>query len=232
MEKYSAHDHDILARTIRGEAEIGDLDDARAIASVVMNRVRHSLWPDTPAAVCKQPKQFSCWNDGDPQRSLIETVTLGEAWFRECAKVAADALSGTLPDQTKGATHYWATYIKEPKWAKGHVPCYVNTFGRYRHQFYNDIDTPAPKSAAEALNQARPLSGTRTARGAQLAAGGTVMGGAMEAMREIDLPSIKGSLIEIMPYLPYAKWGLLAVALIGIAITAYARWDDRRRGMR
>jgi hypothetical protein len=34
------------------------------------------------------------------------------------------------------------------------------------------------------------------------------------------------------PYLDSAKWGLLAVTLIGIGVMLWARIDDRRKGLR
>lgn len=225
---YTDHDKDILARTIFGEAEVGDVDDATAIANVVMNRARYPNWPDSPARVCQQPWQFSCWNAGDPQRPRIEAVTADTPWFRECRRIAAAALDGTLGDQTGGATHYWATYIPEPKWARGKVPCYVNDYGRYSHRFYNDIDTPPPQTAAQALDQARPLSATRTVKGAQVALGGGVtLAGAVEYAQQL-----RGVLPLVDQLRSYSHWVVLAIAAAGIAYMVWARLDDRAKGMR
>jgi len=233
--KYTDHDLDILARTLYGEAEAHDIDDARAIACVVVNRMRWPNWPDTAAEVCLQPWQFSCWNPNDPGRARILAATEADPWFDQCRRIAQQALAGDLPDHTNGATHYYASYVKTPKWAKGHEPSYVNTYGRYQHLYFNDIDTPPPSSAAAALDQARPLASTRTVRGAQIAAGGTVLGGIVEAVREVDLgmlAEVKGVLAGLLPYAPYVKWALIALTLVGIAATVYARWDDRRQGVR
>ena len=40
------------------------------------------------------------------------------------------------------------------------------------------------------------------------------------------------ALVGVVPYLDAAKWGLLAVTLIGIGIMLWARIDDRRQGLR
>ena len=40
------------------------------------------------------------------------------------------------------------------------------------------------------------------------------------------------ALVGVVPYLDSAKWGLLAVTLIGIGVMLWARIDDRRKGLR
>jgi hypothetical protein len=40
------------------------------------------------------------------------------------------------------------------------------------------------------------------------------------------------ALAGVVPYLDAAKWGLLAVTLIGIGVMPWARIDDRRKGLR
>jgi hypothetical protein len=40
------------------------------------------------------------------------------------------------------------------------------------------------------------------------------------------------ALVGVVPYLDAAKWGLLAVTLIGIGVMLWARIDDRRKGLR
>ena len=55
-----------------GEAEAKDIDDAQAIAHVIVNRMRLPNWPDSAAEVCLQPWQFSCWNKNDPNFAYFE----------------------------------------------------------------------------------------------------------------------------------------------------------------
>ena len=42
----------------------------------------------------------------------------------------------------------------------------------------------------------------------------------------------QSALQPLIPYLDSLRWLFIAVALIGIGITIYARWDDWRKGRR
>lgn len=227
----SDRDIDILARTLYGEAEANDIDDAEAIAATVMNRVRWRNWPNTPADVCLQPWQFSCWNANDKNLSRIMAVTESDTWFKTCIGIAVRAINGTLVDRTNGATHYYASYLDDrgatPKWARGKTPSYTNTFGRYVHYFFNDIDTPPPVTANDALEQDRPLSETRTVKGGQVAAAGgllSIIGAAVE--------QISPAFPLIQTALQYAPWVVGGMVLMGVGMVIWARIDDRAKGMR
>lgn len=223
-------DLDILARTLYGEAEANDIDDAEAIASVVMNRIRWPNWPNSIVEVCLQPWQFSCWNQNDPNRARILSVTRSDPWFRTCISVAERAIAGTLPDRTNGATHYYASYLDAkgltPKWARNKVPSYTNTYGRYTHYFFNDIDTPPPQSAKEALDQESPLKETPAAKGAVA----TGVGGGVMAIDGL-VPILDRGVDQV-------STGNIVQIVVGIAIIAFAAWifydrlNDRRQGLR
>ena len=77
----------------------------------------------------------------------------------------------------------------------------------------------------------RPLGKTRTVRGARVAAGGTVAAGAAEAIRG-HLAEAQGAVAQLVPYLGIARWIMLALVLVGIGVVVWARWDDRRKGLR
>lgn len=126
---------DVLARTIYGEARGETRSGREAVAAVIVNRAeRGGWWGDTIAAVCRAPWQFSCWNKGDPNRAIIERVTAADPIFRECLEIAQSAVAGTLPDRTRGATHYHADYVS-PGWAKtGTVSARVGA-----HIFYTGV---------------------------------------------------------------------------------------------
>lgn len=144
MLKFTEGDLEALTRTLFGEAEAHNVADAEAIASVVLNRVDLPNWPDTISHVCLQPSQFSCWNRGDP--NLKRILTRRGPWYERCREIALRAAQGEIPDPTHRSTHYYATYVPEPKWARGHTPVYrVKHRGGSAHLFYNDIDCPAPK---------------------------------------------------------------------------------------
>lgn len=128
----------IVARTLwaeaRGEGRIG----MEAVANVIANRER-LRWrgASNAAAVCLARKQFSCWNDGDPNLVKMERVMRSpDADFLEACDIARQMLAGHLPDRTDGATHYFASTLRtRPDWAQGRSPCRV--IGN--HEFYKGI---------------------------------------------------------------------------------------------
>ncbi len=221
------NDLDIFARTLFGEAAAGHLYDARAIAHVILNRMKLPNWPDTAREVCLQPWQFSCWNQNDPNRQRILNASGG--WFDACHAIAADALAGNLPpDPTGRATHYYATWVKKPRWAKGKQPSYrVYHPNGKAHLFFNNIDTPPPATPAEALEQQRPLAASRTVKGGQVAAIGTTGSAATAALDEAanQLEPLAGMHEVLM-------WAFIALTLAGLGIMLWARLDDRAEGLR
>lgn len=113
-----AADIDLLARTIWGEARGETMEGRIAVANVIMNRVSDPRWPNTVSAVVLQPKQFSAWNAGDPNRDALLSVDESNPVFREALAIAQAAVDGSLDDLTKGANHYFAEYIPTPGWAR------------------------------------------------------------------------------------------------------------------
>lgn len=223
----TVNDLDTLARTLFGEAESRNEKDAVAIACVIMNRVALPNWPDTVAEVCLQPWQFSCWNQNDPNRTRI--LNAKGPWFERCREIASWAIKGFPEDPTNRATHYYATYVKKPKWARGKTPVYEveHTSTGHAHLFFNDIDTPPPQSAKEALDQTRPLTSSRSIQGAGLAGASVGLSVATEIVSEVQS--------QVEPLVGYAdvlKTLFLIIALVGIGLTVWARISDRKDGMR
>ncbi|WP_257386328.1 cell wall hydrolase [Tahibacter caeni] len=136
---------DTLARTIWGEAR-GEKKPGRvAVAWVVLNRTADAQkrYGQSIEAVCLKPKQFSCWNAGDPNLAKLKAVTDADTAFRECLDIAAAAVGGKLSpdpadpnrpkDPTKGGNHYHTVGLQPlPHWAEGKTP--TATIGR--HVFY------------------------------------------------------------------------------------------------
>lgn len=142
-------DLDILARTIFGEARGETRTGKEAVAAVVINRIKSNkkhligyisvgkAQLANIAETCLKPYQFSCWLKNDPNRPLLEKVTLDNAVFRECFEIADLAIKGQLEDMTEGATHYFnPKACKMPKWAVGKKPLYVCG----HHLFYRILD--------------------------------------------------------------------------------------------
>lgn len=218
------HDIDTLARTLYGEAVPRDHEDATAIAHVILNRVALPNWPSKIAAVCKQPYQFSCWNANDPNLGRITSVERGENdWFDQCVKLAEKvARKRETVDPTYRSTHYHTPAVT-PAWSRKKTPVY-ETAG---HMFFNDIDTPPPKTAKEALDQQHPLTESRTAKGAVGAGMGGLGVGADGATEVIDQIERGASIMS------EGGWLKLALGLVIVGFAAYifyARMNDRNEG--
>lgn len=134
-------DLDIMARTLWGEARGEPLAGKVAIAHVINNRFKKPGWwsrnpdqiqDDTISAVCRDPYQFSCWNDNDPNKSKLLAVKDTDTAFRDCLLATAGVLSGNFYDPTNGANHYHTKSVA-PKWAAGQTPvAYVGNHIFYR----------------------------------------------------------------------------------------------------
>lgn len=125
----------ILARTIYGEARSEDDPGQRAVVHVILNRWRDKTRrrDHTIAATCLRWRQFSAFNEGDPNRAKLLTVTVDDPIFRGCLRAALHAVDE--PDFTKGSTHYHVRDMVPPRWARGKTPAFATRF----HLFYNDV---------------------------------------------------------------------------------------------
>ena len=126
-------DLDILARTIYGEARGQPYVGQKAVAHVIINRLKRYPRDNTIGKVCLRHLQFSCWNAGDPNLIKMQVVTLQERQFREAMRAALEAYDET--DFTYNSTHYHTTSVSPP-WSRGKTPCLVIA----DHQFFNNID--------------------------------------------------------------------------------------------
>jgi hypothetical protein len=104
-----------LTQAVYYEAGYEPVEGRRAVAQVVLNRMRHPAFPKSVCGVvyqgARQPVcQFSFVCDG----SLYRRPALG-AW-KEAERVAAAALDGFVERSVGAATHYHADYVA-PYWA-------------------------------------------------------------------------------------------------------------------
>lgn len=128
------HDLDVAARTCAGEArgEKDRITAMKAVAHVILNRAkRGGWWGSTVAEVCHKAKQFSCWNEKDPNHKVITALSVSDSIYTEAITAVALAYVDDN-DPTNGATHYYATFIKEPWWTKNMEEVYE--FGG--HKFF------------------------------------------------------------------------------------------------
>lgn len=128
---------DILSRTLWGEARGEGAEGMKAVACVVLNRVKVAKergsywWGNDIIQVCQKPYQFSAWNRSDPNFRKLQSVDERDLYFATALRIARRAVIGALKDVTGGATHYHADSIT-PYWAQGERPSV--TIGR--HVFY------------------------------------------------------------------------------------------------
>ena len=210
---------DTLARTLYGEAKANDVQDAIAIACVVMNRVALPNWPDDVEAVCIQPYQFSCWNTNDPNRARIFKAS--GSWFNKCVEIAMQAVNHQLNDPTHCSTHYHTPAVK-PSWSRGKKPVY-RTAG---HLFFNDIDTKPPADAKEALNQIKPIGKTDTIVAAKVGSAASIgIGAVAQAVQTLEpaLP-LATTLAQVAP------WAIVAVLGMALLYIAWSRYQARKEG--
>ena len=104
-----------LTQAIYYEAGFEPLDGRRAVAQVVLNRMRHPAFPKSVCGVVYQGSrtpvcQFSFVCDG----SLDRPPVAGK--WREARDIAEAALEGFVETAVGSATHYHADYVA-PRWA-------------------------------------------------------------------------------------------------------------------
>jgi spore germination cell wall hydrolase CwlJ-like protein len=116
-EDHKARSLQCLAQTIYHEARSESEAGQRAVAQVVLNRVRHPAYPNSVCGVVYQGShlrtgcQFTFTCDGS-----LNYAPGGAAWIR-AQVLAAQALSGSVYGPVGNATHYHTTAIL-PYWAK------------------------------------------------------------------------------------------------------------------
>lgn len=100
-----------LALAITYEAGLEPFAGQEAVAQVILNRVRHSAYPDTACEVVWQGAhrrtgcQFTFTCDGSLRRTRSATA------MAAARAVAVRVLAGESADHVRGATHYHAAYV-------------------------------------------------------------------------------------------------------------------------
>lgn len=128
----------IAARTIwceaRGETEEGQ----RAVAHVLVNRLRSKRWGSNLAALCLAPFQFSCWNTRDPNRIAAASLPDNNPALLKMAAMIEVALDDGDHDPTDGSTHYYNPKVvpDPPAWTK---PPAIQTAVIGNHVFFKNV---------------------------------------------------------------------------------------------
>jgi len=108
-------DFNCLVEAIYFEAGAEDPIGQRAVAQVILHRVKSERFPDSVCAVVhdsnKRGCQFSYWCDGKSDATSDD-----ERWAKS-KQAATEVLTGAYPDVTKGALFYHARFVR-PRWSK------------------------------------------------------------------------------------------------------------------
>lgn len=102
----SASNKTLLAMVINGEARGESYEGQVAVGAVVLNRVKHSSFPNTIAGVVYQPGAFTAVSDGQ----------INQAMQTSCLNAAQDALNGW--DPSGGAIYYYNPKTATSSWIR------------------------------------------------------------------------------------------------------------------
>lgn len=138
----SLTDYETLFLTIVGEARGEPIEGQVAVGNVIMNRVKTSK--KSIKDVCLGKRQFSCWNEDDPNRNLLERIIYEIAKgsynyepYKQVQLVAGGLMEKKIKDNTKGVLNYMTSVLfhsnARPDWAK--VPK-TDAFEIGKHTFF------------------------------------------------------------------------------------------------
>lgn len=102
----SESDNQLLARAVNGEARGEPYEGQVAVAAVILNRVKHSSFPNTIAGVIYQPGAFTAVSDGQINVPIDTNSTV----YKACK----DALNGW--DPSGGAIYYFNPNTATSSW--------------------------------------------------------------------------------------------------------------------
>lgn len=113
-------DIQLLARAINGEARGEPYEGQVAVGAVILNRVKHSSFPNTIAGVIYQSGAFTAVADGQINVPISEGATV--------YKAAQDAKNGW--DPTDGAIYYFNPDTATNSWIWSRP--LIKTIGKHR----------------------------------------------------------------------------------------------------
>lgn len=103
---YSSSDYYLLARLISAEARGESYTGQVAVGAVVLNRVRHSSFPNTLYGVLYQKGAFTCMTDGQWNAAITDSAY----------KAATAAMNGW--DPSGGAIYYYNPRTAQSNWIR------------------------------------------------------------------------------------------------------------------
>ena len=99
-------DLQLMARAVNGEARGEPYTGQVAVAAVILNRVKHSSFPNTIAGVIYQPGAFTAVSDGQINAPISDDSTV----YKACR----DAMTGW--DPSGGAIYYFNPDTATSSW--------------------------------------------------------------------------------------------------------------------
>ena len=103
---YKESEKQLLARAVNGEARGEPYEGQVAVAAVILNRVKHSSFPNTISGVIYQPGAFTAVSDGQIDVPIDENSTV----YKACE----DAMNGW--DPSGGAIYYFNPETATNEW--------------------------------------------------------------------------------------------------------------------
>ena len=110
----------VVALTLFGEARSQTIRGKRAVASVIYNRANGNA--KLFKKVCLEKRQFSCWNQNDPNSRILHNVNVRKMSnsdrksYGECIVVAQSMFAGKF--QPSVSSQHYATKQVNPYWAR------------------------------------------------------------------------------------------------------------------
>jgi len=101
-----------MACTIFGEARGESIEGLVAVGNVIMNRAIASK--NSVKEICIAPKQFSCWNQDEPNFDLVRNLLsqlengdeIKDPYIRQCIAVARAICNEDFLDNTHSSKNY------------------------------------------------------------------------------------------------------------------------------
>ena len=121
----------LLALCMWREARGEGTDGMKAVGCVIRNNIKNKVADFSWIDILLHPffiSSLTAINDPEERKwPLYEDVQ-----WAICLDLALGIISGSIEDITNGATHYFATSISKPEWAKDMALC----FKQGHHEFY------------------------------------------------------------------------------------------------
>lgn len=137
---------EIVALTAWGEARNQPILGIVGVLSVIRNRYLNGHWGATFKAVCLAHLQFSCWNEGDPNRAQMlafaQILNAGQPMPYDppllvCQLLANELVAGRIRSNVGDAMFYFApASTPTPTWA---LPPAKRVALIGSHVFYTDV---------------------------------------------------------------------------------------------